>query len=65
MTNGLVFLFELGPFNVDERLFGSEEGLYVNPSTRNLSNGYISRAIRMFKGLMKIPNPILELKFTN
>lgn len=37
----------------------------MNPSTRHLSNGYISRAIRMFIGLMKIPNPRLELKFTN
>lgn len=65
MTTGLVFLFELGPFDVDEKEFGSQEGLYINPTSRDKSNGYISRAIRMYMGLMKILNPKLNLKFTN
>jgi hypothetical protein len=64
MTNGLVFLFELGPFKVNEEQFGSEEGLNTHPTSTNSSNGYISRTIRMLSGLMKIPNPRLDIKFT-
>jgi hypothetical protein len=64
MTNGLVFLFELGPFRVNEEQFGSEEGLNTHPTSTNSSNGYISRTIRMLSGLMKIPNPRLDIKFT-
>lgn len=59
MTNGLVFLFELGPFDVNEQLFGSEEGLKVHPYSANPSNGYVTRTVRMLKGLMKLPNPRL------
>lgn len=64
MTNGLVFLFELGPFDVKQAVFGTKKGVYVNPNSESLSNGYISRAIRMIKNIFSVITPQLLLKFT-
>lgn len=56
MTNGLVFLIELGPFSIKQ--LGSEESLEEGTEI----DGYVSRGIRIIKRLMNIISP--EIKVT-
>jgi len=47
MTNGLVFLIELGPHQVD--LLGSSEATELPEGEESATDGYVARGIRMLR----------------
>ena len=57
MHNGLVFLFELGMHNPPESKLGTSEGLQNSAASRDSSNGFVTRAIRMMISIIKVVNP--------
>lgn len=49
MHKCLVFLFELGRHSAPEGTLGTSEGLDEPSNSKNINNGYVTRALRMFR----------------
>lgn len=65
MHSGLVFLFELGKHNPEESLLGTSEGLEISPHSNEISNGYVTRALRMLSSLVKVIEPNVTAGYEN
>ena len=62
MHNGLVFLLELGQHNAPDSKMGNSEGLYKDAKSKELSNGYVSRTLRILINLMRVIDIEIKLE---
>jgi hypothetical protein len=64
MHQSLVFLFELGNKEATSNSYGSSFGLDQPADSLEKWNGYVTRALRMLRALIKVVNPVFDVYFS-
>lgn len=52
-----MFLFELGMHNTPEGKLGTSLGLQQSPVAQSVSNGYVTRALRLLSSIVAVLDP--------